>query len=88
MKPEDEQNYVKCIIKSVIERIYYNGKPPKEEKDEDKKINLLKKLACDMIWEAQQYIREKNDKSAVSLWEIRRVNIFYEFFYKYFIFYF
>ena len=36
-----------------------------------------------MIWEAQQYIREKNDKSAVSLREIRRVNIFYEFFYKY-----
>ena len=83
LKKEDEQDYIKCIIKKVMEKIYYKGKPPKEEKDEDKKIKLLKKLAYDMIWESQQYIREKNDKSAVSLREIRRVNIFYEFFYHY-----
>ena len=83
LKKEDEQDYIKCIIKKVMEKIYYKGKPPKEEKDEDKKIKLLKKLAYDMIWESQQYIREKNDKSAVSLREIRRVNIFYEFFYNY-----
>ncbi len=36
-----------------------------------------------MIIEAQNYIREFNDKSAVSLREIRRFNIFYEFFYDY-----
>ena len=83
LKPEDEQNYIKCIIKKVIEKIYYKNKIPVDEKNEDKKIKKLKKLASDMIWEAQQYIREKNDKSAVSLREIRRVNIFYEFFYNY-----
>ena len=83
LKPEDEQRYVKCIIRPIIEKIYYNGETPKEEDYEDVNIKKLKKLAYDMIWESQQYIREKNDKSAVSLREIRRVNIFYEFFYKY-----
>ena len=36
-----------------------------------------------MIIEAQNYIRTFNDKSAVSLREIRRFNVFYEFFYYY-----
>ena len=83
LKPEDEKNYIKCIIRKVIEKIYYKGKTPKEEKDEDDNIKKLKNIACQMIWDAQEYIREKNDKSSVSLREIRRVNIFYEFFYKY-----
>ena len=83
LKPEDEKNYIKCIIKKVIEKIYYKGNTPKEEKDEDNKIKKFKKLSCDMIWASQEYIREKNDESAVSLREIRRVNIFYEFFYNY-----
>ena len=76
LKPDDEKNYVKCIIKRAIEKIYYKEQPEKEEEKEDNKIKNLKKMACDMIWEAQEYIREKNDESAVSLREIRRVNIF------------
>ena len=36
-----------------------------------------------MIIAAQNYIREFNDKSSVSLREIRRFNVFYEFFYNY-----
>ena len=83
LKPEDEKNYIKCIIKKAIEKIYYKNKTPKKEKVEDKEIKYLKELACELIWDAQEYIREKNDKSAVSLREIRRVNIFYEFFYNY-----
>ena len=83
LKPSDEKNYIKCIIKKVIEKIYYKNKNPVDEENEDEKIKLLKKLSCDMIWDAQEYIREKNDISAVSLREIRRVNIFYEFFYNY-----
>ena len=84
LKKEDEQNYIKCIIKKVIEKIYYPPNTiPKEEEKEDEKIKILKKLACELIETAQEYIREKNDKSAVSLREIRRVNIFYEFFYNY-----
>ena len=83
LKENDEKNYINCIIKKVIEKIYYKGNQPKDEKMEDKEIKILKQLACKLIWAAQEYIREKNDKSAVSLREIRRVNIFYEFFYNY-----
>jgi len=39
LKPEDEQKYIKCIISSVIEKIYYKGKTPegiKEENEDDK----------------------------------------------------
>ena len=83
LKSEDEQNYIKCIIRKVIEKIYYKKNPILPEEKEDDKIKKLKKLACDLIWTAQEYIRNNNDKSAVSLREIRRVNIFYEFFYYY-----
>jgi len=36
-----------------------------------------------MIFEAQKFIRENYDKSSVSLREIKRYNIFYEFFFNY-----
>jgi len=83
IKPEDEQRYIKCIIKKTIEEVYYKGKAPKDEKTEDNKIKDLKQLAFELIWESQQYIRENNDESAVSLREIRRFNIFYKFFNSY-----
>ena len=83
LKPEDEKNYIKCIIKQVIEKIYYNNNPPANIENEDEKIRNLKQMAYELIWEAQEYIRTNNDESAVSLREIRRVNLFYEFFYNY-----
>ena len=39
----------------------------------------LKEIACNSIIEAQNYIRNKNDVSSVSLREIRRFSIFYNF---------
>ena len=71
LKPDDEKKYIKCIIQKAIEK----RKSPQN--------GLLEDLALELIWEAQEYIRENNDKSAVSLREIRRVNIFYEFFNEY-----
>jgi len=44
----------------------------------------LKKLAANAIIEAQNFVRDKNDVSSVSLREIRRFSIFYEFFVEYF----
>ena len=79
---KQENDYIRCIIKESIEKIYYiNNKS--QLKIEDKKIYDLKKLAGDMIIEAHKFIRKFSDKSAVSLREIRRFNIFYEFFYDY-----
>ena len=83
LKPEDEQKYIGCIISQVIDKIYYDERHAQDKKKGDAGMGILKELACDLIWAAQQYIRSKNDKSAVSLREIRRVNIFCEFFYNY-----
>ena len=83
LREEDEKDYIRCIIKEPLNKIYYKTLIPKEEKDEDEKIKKLKKLASDMIINAQNYIRSFQDKSSVSLREIKRFNIFYEFFYYY-----
>ena len=83
LTPQDEKNYIKYIIKDAINKKYYKEKVPKDENDEDEEFKKIKQLAGDMIIEAQNYIREFSDKSSVSLREIRRFNIFYEFFYDY-----
>ena len=83
LEEEDEKNYIRCIIKEAINKKYYKEQKPKEEKKEDKELTKLKNLASDMIIQAQEFIKKFNDKSAVSLREIRRFNIFYEFFYEY-----
>ena len=44
----------------------------------------LKKIASTAIIQAQNFVREKNDVSSVSLREIRRFSIFYSFFVEYF----
>ena len=77
---DDEEDYIRCIIKESIEKIYYKSK---NIVIRDLNLEKLKKLAGDMIIDAHKFIREFNDKSAVSLREIRRFNIFYEFFYDY-----
>ena len=43
----------------------------------------LKTFAKNMIAETQNFIRDNNDVSSVSLREIRRFVIFYEFFFDY-----
>ena len=80
--PQDEENYIKCIINESIEKIYkiYN---PQKEINSKEILEKLKELASEMIIKAQNFIREFNDKSSVSLREIRRFNIFYEFFCNY-----
>ena len=84
LEEEDEESYIKCIIEDSIEKVFYQGQ---KEKSKDKKtlntLNNLKKLAQDMVIFAHKFIKKNNDRSAVSLREIRRFNIFYEFFYKY-----
>ena len=82
LNSKDEENYIKCIINESIEKIYKIYKPQKEI-NSNEILEKLKQLASEMIIEAQNFIREFNDKSSVSLREIRRFNIFYEFFCDY-----
>ena len=51
--------------------------------EEFKEYEELKEMASGAIIEAQQYVRSKNDVSSVSLREIRRFSIFYDFFVEY-----
>jgi len=85
LSPKDEEDYIRFMIKEVINRIYYKDDIPKEEKYEDEKLIKLKNYAKNMIITSHNFIREFYDISDVSLREIRRFNIFYEFFYNYLI---
>ena len=94
LEDEDEMKYIKEIIYDSMHKIYikntkierYNIDKKeeyinKEEVDEDfKKLHCLAK---DLLVNAHNFIRKKNDISSVSLREIRRFNIFYEFFFDY-----
>ena len=60
------------------EKKYINSMVKETIKDEK-----LYKLSTELIFEAQNYIREKNDVSSVSLREIRRFILFYNFFIDY-----
>ena len=73
LTPEDEKNYIEKIISEPIGRLC------KQEEN----FKSIHKLAKMMISKAQNFIREKNDIASVSQREIRRFNIFYEFFYGY-----
>ena len=99
LTPDDEKSYINNMVVSPIEHFFWKEVEEKNKdkkalitKDLKKYItaedyNLcedLKKLAAKAIIEAQNYVRDKNDVSSVSLREIRRFSIFYSFFVEYF----
>ena len=81
LTPKDEKDYITNIIKEVLDKYFKKYKGSEGLTDEDfKKIH---NLAIDLIVASQDFIRNENDKSSVSLREIRRFNIFYGFFFNY-----
>ena len=82
LEEDDEENYIRCIIEESIEKIFYQGEKYniKIDKKKNPLLNKVKQLAQDMVIAAHKFIKDHNDRSAVSLREIRRFNIFYEFF--------
>ena len=87
---DDEVKYIEKIIYESMYKIYFgntkkegNIRDINEIKDEDEDFKKLHEFAKDLIVKAQNFIRNKNDISSVSLREIRRFNIFYEFFFDY-----
>ena len=77
---ENEKKYIKSIIKKSQNEFFDKYKSASYNKDDFDKIY---DLAIKMIIESQNFIRDKNDVSSVSLREIRRFNIFFEFFCDY-----
>ena len=82
------------MVIKAIETFYWKEEEKENKKSKDLKIFLSKEefkqcndlinLASQSIIEAQEYIREKNDVSSVSLREIGRFVIFYNFFVEFF----
>ena len=94
LEKEDEEKYIVKMINDPILNIYSKCKKNEENNinitEEEKEINKkdidfksLHNLAKDLIVKAQNFIREKNGIASVSLREIRRFNIFFEFFFDY-----
>jgi hypothetical protein len=79
ISPEDEEQYIRGMIKESIEKKFNENRGNLKDSDLNKLLNLSK----DLIVICQNFIRQYNDVSSVSLREIRRFNIFYEFFYDY-----
>ena len=74
LEQKDEEKYIKSMIEEPIKKFNNNKLEPN-----------IHKFAATLIIKAQNFTREKNEISSVSLREIRRFNIVYEFFYKLFL---
>ena len=99
LTPDDEKSYINNMVVNPIENFFWkevelankdnkdfdrNNKEKYFSKENYELCEELKKLSRDAIIEAQNYVRDNNDVSSVSLREIRRFSIFYEFFVEYF----
>ena len=80
VKEDDEKEYIINIIEQSQRKYFNTYQSARFNKKDFKKIF---ELAVELIVESQDFIRKKNDVSSVSLREIRRFNIFFEYFYEY-----
>ena len=79
LKEEDEEKYIERMIEGPMNKIFNLN----EENLPIENLKTIKKQAKEMIIAAQNFIRNEYDISSVSLREIRRFIIFYEFYYHY-----
>jgi hypothetical protein len=79
LNENDEKDYITNIIKEKLEEFFVKYK----KNINDNLFIKIHELAINLIVESQNFIRKENDISSVSLREIRRFNIFYEFFFNY-----
>ena len=81
LRREDERKYIHNTIVSIIDSIKENKVIGDINEQE---MNNLIQIIIDSIVECHDFIRDKYDKSSVSMREIRRFGIFFEYFIKYF----
>ena len=74
---EDELKYIKSIVTKTIYERCEKGDINKDE------FEFARNISVEAISKSQNFIREKNEASSVSLREVRRFNIFFDFFYDY-----
>ena len=81
LRREDERKYIHNTIVSIIDSIKENKVITNISEND---MNNLIQIIIDSIVECHDFIRDKYDKSSVSMREIRRFGIFFEYFIKYF----
>ena len=81
LQPKDEVKYITNTIISILTRIKRDGIINNINEND---LNKLTNEIIDCIVICHDFIREKYDKSSVSMREIRRFGIFFEYFINYF----
>ena len=81
LQPKDEIKYIGNSVQSIMYTIYYQGMISNIN---DKEFNQIYKEITENIYICHNFIREIYDYSSVSLRELRRFGIFFEYFIKYF----
>ena len=81
LQPEDEKKYITNTIVSILDKIESEGKINNINQNEK---NILKDEIIESIVICHDFIRAKYDKSSVSMREIRRFGIFFEYFLNHF----
>ena len=81
LQEEDEKKYIINTVRSIISKL---KREKIIEKINDKELENLIKEIFESICISHDFIRKKYDRSSVSLREIRRFGIFFEYFIKYF----
>ena len=77
LKKDDEKEYIKSMVKSTME-LY-----KEDYKNNEKEFDNLIKIQTECIYIAQNYLKENNDVSIVSLREVNRFLELFKFFEKY-----
>ena len=81
LNENDEKEYITNMIEEKLKEFF--DKYKNDENINDNFFIKIHELAINLIVKSQKFIRDENDKSSVSLREIRRFIIFYEFFFNY-----
>ena len=84
LKPEDEKKYITNTIIDIISRFKSKNIIKDFDKIDEEDLKTIKKKIIESIVICHDFMREKYDRSSVSLREIRRFGIFFEYFIKYF----
>ena len=84
LKPEDEKKYIINSINDILTRFKKNEVIPDFDKIDENKIEIIKEEISESIIICHDFLRTKFDSSSVSLREIRRFGIFFEYFIKYY----
>ena len=80
LKEKDEYNYIESMISGVVNKIFERNKNLKEDHK-----NKLISIETDCVHICQKFMKKNNDISIVSLREVNRFNIMFEFFIEYII---